>query len=60
VLVELTGNNSQMFEEVMGHLLEMVMDENTENVFYELLQIDATRLSLILENKTVRGSSGSV
>lgn len=44
----------------MGHLLEMVMDENTENVFYELLQIDATRLSLILENKTVRGSSGSV
>jgi hypothetical protein len=55
VLVELTGNNSQMFEGVMGHLLEVVMDENTENVFYELLQIDAARLRLILENKTVRG-----
>jgi hypothetical protein len=55
VLVELTGNNSQMFERVMGHLLEVVMDENTKNVFYELLQIDAARLRLILENKTVRG-----
>jgi hypothetical protein len=43
-----------MFEGVMGHLLEVVMDE-TENVFYELLQIDAARLRLILENKTVRG-----
>jgi hypothetical protein len=55
VLVELTGNNSQMFEEVMGHLLEVVMDEKTENVFYELLQIDAARLRLILEKKTVQG-----
>jgi hypothetical protein len=35
MLVELTGHNSQMFEGVMGHLLEVVMDENTENVFYE-------------------------